>query len=68
LYRHGGGSLIKLEGDELVFVQKFSNVLNINNLEQITSLLSESHYHIERNARAKIVFLDISLAIARLMR
>jgi DNA polymerase III subunit delta' len=68
LYRHGGENLIKLEGDELIFVQKFSNVLNINNLEQITTLLSESHYHIERNARAKIVFLDISLAIARLMR
>jgi DNA polymerase-3 subunit delta' len=68
LYRHGGESLIKLEGDELIFVQKFSNVLNISNLEQITTLLSESHYHIERNARAKMVFLDISLAIARLMR
>jgi DNA polymerase III subunit delta' len=68
LYRHGGENLIKLEGNELIFVQKFSNVLNINNLEQITTLLSESHYHIERNARAKIVFLDISLAIARLMR
>ncbi len=68
LYRHGGENLIKLEGDELIFVQKFSNVLNINNLEQITTLLSESHFHIERNARAKIVFLDISLAIARLMR
>jgi DNA polymerase III subunit delta' len=68
LYRHGGENLIKLEGDELIFVQKFSNVLNINNLEQITTLLSESHYHIERNARSKIVFLDISLAIARLMR
>ena len=68
LYRHGGENLIKLEGAELVFVQKFSNVLNINNLEQITSLLSESYFHIERNARAKIVFLDISLIIARLMR
>lgn len=68
LYCHGGESLIRLEGDELVFVQKFSNVLNISNLEQITTLLSESHYHIERNGRAKMIFLDISLAIARLMR
>ena len=68
LYRHGGQDLIRLEGEELVFVQKFSNVLNINNLEQITTLLGESHYHIERNGRAKMIFLDISLAIARLMR
>lgn len=68
LYRHGGENLIRLEGDELVFVQKFSNVLNISNLEAITTLLGESHYHIERNGRAKMIFLDISLAIARLMR
>jgi DNA polymerase-3 subunit delta' len=68
LYRNGGENLIRLEGDELIFVQKFSNVLNINNLEQITTILSESHYHIERNGRGKIIFLDISLAIARLMR
>jgi DNA polymerase-3 subunit delta' len=68
LYCHGGENLIRLEGDELIFVQKFSNVLNISNLEQITTLLGESHYHIERNGRAKMIFLDISLAIARLMR
>lgn len=68
LYKNGGENLIRLEGEELIFVQKFSNVLKINNLEQITTLLSESHYHIERNGRAKIIFLDISLAIARLMR
>ena len=68
LYTNGGENLIRLENDELVFVQKFSSVLNINNLEQITEILSESHYHLERNARAKIVFLDISLIIARLMR
>jgi DNA polymerase-3 subunit delta' len=68
LYQNGGEQLIRLEGEELIFVQKFSNVLNGNNLEKITNLLSESHYHIERNGRAKIIFLDISLAIARLMR
>ncbi len=68
LYCHGGENLIRLEGDELVFVQKFSSVLNISNFETITNLLGESHYHIERNGRAKMIFLDISLAIARLMR
>lgn len=67
LYRNGGQSLIRLENDELIFVQKFSAAINLNNLEQITEVLSESHYHLERNARAKIVFLDMSLIIARLM-
>ena len=67
LYTNGGQSLIRLENDELVFVQRFSAAININNIEQISEMLSESHYHIERNARAKILFLDISLMIARLM-
>lgn len=68
LFRNGGEDLIRLEGDELTFVQKFSNVLNISNLEKISETFSEAHFHLERNARAKIVFLDISLIIARLMK
>jgi DNA polymerase-3 subunit delta' len=68
LYRNGGADLLRIEDDELIFVQKFSNVLNINNLEKISETFSEAHFHLERNARAKIVFLDISLLIARLMK
>ncbi|WP_337043036.1 DNA polymerase III subunit delta' [Emticicia sp. 17c] len=68
LYSNGGQNLIRLENDELVFVQRFSTAINMNNLEQIIDTLGEAFYHIERNARAKIVFLDISLIIARLMK
>ncbi|WP_259015049.1 DNA polymerase III subunit [Emticicia fluvialis] len=67
LYTNGGESLVRLENEELVFVRRFSAAINLSNLEQITELFSEAHYHIERNARAKILFLDISLMIARLM-
>lgn len=61
----GTESLIKLEGDELQFVQKFSKVFKFENIGQISDLISEAQMLIERNVRAKIVFLDTSLSIAR---
>jgi DNA polymerase III subunit delta' len=64
----GAEQLIKLEGSELVFVQKFSKVFKFENLDKITELISEAQYHIERNARAKITFLDLSLSISRFIK
>ena len=64
----GVHSLIKLEGSELLFVQKFSKVFKFENLDKIAELISEAQFHIERNAKAKIVFLDLSLTIARLIK
>lgn len=68
LFAYGNESLVKLENEELVFVQKFSRAINLNNIEAIVQLISEAHYHLERNVRAKMVFLDISLQIGRLMK
>lgn len=64
----GVHSLIKLEGAELLFVQKFSKVFRFENLDKIAELISEAQFHIERNAKAKIVFLDLSLTIARFIK
>jgi DNA polymerase III subunit delta' len=64
----GTESLIKLEGDELQFVQKFSKVFKFENIGQISDLISEAQMLIERNVRAKIVFLDTSLSIAKLIK
>lgn len=68
LLANGADNLVKLEGEELTFIQKFSKVFKISNIDKIQKIISEAHYSIERNARAKIVFLDISLSIARLIK
>ncbi len=68
LYSNQAEELVRVEGEELVFVQRFSKAFNLSNLETITSLISEAHFHIERNVRAKMVFLDTSLSICRLIR
>ena len=68
LFVYSGENLVKLQQEELVFVQKFSKAININQLENMVQVLSEAHYHIERNVRAKMVFLDISLQMGRMMK
>lgn len=68
LYIHGGEKLIRLEGDELQFVERFGKVVNPDSIEFITQEISETLYHLERNAFPKILFLDLSLRIARVIK
>lgn len=68
LMASGNESMVKLEEKPLDFVKNFSKVFNINNLSKVTQLVDEAIFHIDRNVRAKIVFLDLSLQMARLIK
>lgn len=68
LWINGGEKLIRLEGAELQFVERFGKVVNPDAIEFINNEISETHYHLERNANAKILFLDLSLRIARVIK
>lgn len=61
-------ALIRLKGDELSFIANFSKVIDLTKVDRITDLLNEGYYHLERNANPKIIFLDISLKIAHIIR
>ncbi|CAN5531779.1 hypothetical protein BH23BAC1_BH23BAC1_33360 [soil metagenome] len=60
--------LTRTQGEELEFTRKFSKVLSPDQLENITDQLNKALYYLERNANAKIVFLDLSLSLARLFQ
>ncbi|WPP52269.1 DNA polymerase III subunit [Catalinimonas niigatensis] len=60
--------LIRVQGEELKFVTNFSKVMTFEKVEQVSHLLNQGHYHLERNANPKIVFLDISLGIGQILR
>jgi DNA polymerase-3 subunit delta' len=68
LWQQGVGSLLRLPDDELAFVKNFSKVLTIQHIERIVGDLNEAAYHLERNARAKMVMLDMSLTFSRLIK
>ncbi len=61
-------SLVKLENEELSFAQKFSSVVHLQNVGYLYQLLNEAFFHLERNANAKIVFLDTSLKLAEKLK
>ncbi|AQG80846.1 DNA polymerase III subunit delta' [Spirosoma montaniterrae] len=68
LWQQGASDLLRLPDDELSFVKNFSKVLTVNHIERIVADLNEATYHLERNARAKMVLLDMSLTFTRLIK
>ena len=61
----GASSLVHLPGQELETAQKMTRVMDINMAQGIINELEKAHYHIERNANPKILFLDVSLQIVK---
>ena len=53
---------------EQSFIQNFSKVITQQNAGQLAEELNEAHYHIERNANPKMVFVDSSISIAGYLR
>ena len=53
---------------EQAFVQGFSKFVTPRNAEALTAELTDAHYHIERNANPRMVFVDSSLRLAELLR
>ncbi|MBL3656770.1 DNA polymerase III subunit [Fulvivirga sediminis] len=50
------------------FIENFSKVMDSTKVESISKLINDAHYHLERNASPKIIFLDLSLQIARIIK
>jgi DNA polymerase-3 subunit delta' len=63
----GAGSLVHLPPNELDTAQKMTNVMNTAMAQVISTELEKAHYHVERNANPKILFLDVSLQIVKVL-
>ena len=57
-----------LPAAEQDFVTKFSRLVTPRNADLLTKELTDAHYHIERNANAKMVFVDSSLRMGGFLR
>ena len=67
-YNYQQNYLLKYEEEELTFVKNFSSQINEANIYDISEELNKALYHIERNANPKILFMDLSLKIYRLLK
>ena len=54
-----------LPSGEQQFVQGFSKFVTPRNADQLTEELNTAHYHIERNANPRMVFVDASLRMGQ---
>ena len=61
----GAESIHWTRGEDHEFVQRFSKVLDVDKIERSFNLLNDAGYHLERNGSAKMIFLDLSLKIAK---
>jgi DNA polymerase III subunit delta' len=61
------GNLVHLPVRELETAQRMTNVMNMLQAENIINELEKAHYHVERNANPKILFLDVSLQIIKVL-
>lgn len=57
----------KLLREEMEFVHKFSRFITVENASGILTAFNDAHYHIERNANARIVFTDLSFQLSDLL-
>ncbi len=65
----GADELVKLPVSALQTAQKLSkHVLDLGMADAIISELEKAHYHIERNANPKILFLDVSLQLVKIIK
>ncbi|AKP50144.1 DNA polymerase III subunit [Cyclobacterium amurskyense] len=61
--------LMRTSDEDRDFIQKFSSaVLNDDKLTKMYTALNDAHYHIERNANPKILFLDLAFNLARIIK
>lgn len=57
-----------LPAQEQGFIKSFSPFVTPRNADALTQEINEAHYHIERNANPRMVFIDASLRLAELLR
>lgn len=68
LWHFSAKTLVRLEGEHLDFVKNFSTVVSAQNLEAFVSLFSNAYGYLVRNANPKITFVNLSHALAQIMR
>ncbi len=65
----GAGSLVHLPEKELVVAQNMAaKVLTMAMVEVIADELDKAYYHVERNANPRILFLDVSLQLVKILK
>ncbi|MFN4233793.1 MAG: ATP-binding protein [Bacteroidia bacterium] len=68
LLQSGVKSLVRLSEKEMDFIKNFALQINIHNSLLMNDALNKAYNAIERNANGKILFLDLSFKVMKMLR
>jgi DNA polymerase-3 subunit delta' len=63
----GASRISRATGGELKFIQDFSRSMNAPGIEKASRWINDAGYFLERNGSAKMIFLDLSLQISKVI-
>ncbi len=61
-------NIVFLSGEEATFSEKFHVFINQDNILPLSDEFNLAHAHVEANGNARIIFMDLALKVARLIR
>jgi DNA polymerase-3 subunit delta' len=67
LQNSGAAALVKFDDEVIPNFSKFSKFIHAGNAASLQLIVNQAHYAIGRNANPKILFLDLSFKISRLL-
>lgn len=68
LKNYGAEELIRLDGEEKKFIERFSPYVNHRNALKLTDSFNTAIHHLERNANPRILFTELSFQLVRLLQ
>lgn len=68
LLNHNIQKAVNVSAREKDFIEKFRKQINNNNAPEISKMLDEAQYHIDRNANPQFTFMDLSMNIKKLLK
>ena len=63
LINYGDHSLVRIDGQDLEDIKRFAPFVNANNIHSFSEELNKAHFHLERNANSKLLFVDLSFCM-----
>jgi len=67
MFNFGDKNLVRLGGQEKLFLEKFAPFINQKNYEKLVEEFNQNYYYIERNANPKLIFMDLFLKTNELL-
>jgi DNA polymerase-3 subunit delta' len=61
----GANIISRVKGEEEKFVQNFSKYLTVAKIDNVSRLINEASYHLDRNGSSKMIFMDLSLQLSK---